>query len=242
MQIRTNSLLHGKEPQKQSKPVKIWTQNERIEKNLAVEHQVQIYLNDLPVMQIICSPKEVLELAIGRMLTDGLIPNGEAVDTITIDDKEETVKMVLKASASESGITQKKKLHTFAWQKEDIFQMSEMMNKGLPLYEDTHAVHCAMLSYKGEVLYQCEDIGRHNALDKVIGHAVIDGVNLEECILFSSGRVPADMAKKVIRAGIPVLAAKGLPTADAVELAKAYNLALLVNVKANNMLVCTEQI
>ena len=66
-----------------------------------------------------------------------------------------------------------------------------------------------------------EDIGRHNALDKCIGYALLKQLELSECILFTTGRVPTDMVQKVIAAGIPVLASKAVPTDQAIELAKS---------------------
>ena len=72
-----------------------------------------------------------------------------------------------------------------------------------------------------------EDIGRHNALDKCIGYALLEQLELSECILFTTGRVPTDMVQKVIAAGIPVLASKAVPTDQAIELAKKYRLNLI---------------
>lgn len=72
-----------------------------------------------------------------------------------------------------------------------------------------------------------EDIGRHNALDKCIGYALLEQLDLSECILFTTGRVPTDMVQKVIAAGIPVLASKAVPTDQAIELAKKYHLNLI---------------
>ena len=57
-------------------------------------------------------------------------------------------------------------------------------------------------------LFSCEDIGRHNALDKVIGYALRHQIDLTECMVYSSGRIPTDMAMKAIYAGIPVLSSK----------------------------------
>lgn len=67
---------------------------------------------------------------------------------------------------------------------------------------------------------RAEDIGRHNALDKVLGWALEQGIPLGECIVYTSGRIPVDMVLKVIRAGVPVFASKAMPTAESVALAK----------------------
>lgn len=66
--------------------------------------------------------------------------------------------------------------------------------------------------HEGRILCACEDIGRHNALDKAVGSVLLAGVPLSECMLYTSGRVPMDMVRKAIRAGVPALVSKTMPT------------------------------
>ena len=105
------------------------------------------------------------------------------------------------------------------------------MGGELPLYRATRAVHSCFLLRAGRILYQCEDLGRHNALDKAVGCALADGVPLGECVLYTSGRVPVDMVRKAIRAGVPALVSKTMPTVQSVELAEEYGLRLLIQKK-----------
>ena len=81
--------------------------------------------------------------------------------------------------------------------------------------------------HKGEIVFACEDLGRHNALDKAVGCAVLAGLPLAECVLYTSGRVPLDMVRKAIRAGVPVLVSKSMPTVQSAELAAEYGLQLV---------------
>ena len=95
------------------------------------------------------------------------------------------------------------------------------------LYKSTHAVHACCLSQEDQLLCCREDIGRHNALDKVIGWALITSTDVTRCTLFTTGRMPADMVTKAIRAGIPLLALKTFPTDHGMALAKLARLTLL---------------
>lgn len=96
-----------------------------------------------------------------------------------------------------------------------------------PLHRRTSSTHSAFLIAGGEILCTAEDIGRHNALDKVIGYGLLNGISMEKCCVFTSGRVPVDVAKKALRAGIPVLISKERPTDDAVKLAQAHGLTII---------------
>lgn len=78
-----------------------------------------------------------------------------------------------------------------------------------------------------EIVFRCEDIGRHSAIDKAVGWALINGIDTSQCILFSSGRISREMVEKVIRAGIPIMAGKGTISKKAVQLARENDLVLI---------------
>ena len=112
-------------------------------------------------------------------------------------------------------------------QPEWVERLTAAMHAGLPLYRATRAVHSCFVLHKGEIVFACEDLGRHNALDKAVGCAVLAGLPLAECVLYTSGRVPLDMVRKAIRAGVPVLVSKSMPTVQSAELAAEYGLQLV---------------
>jgi FdhD protein len=86
----------------------------------------------------------------------------------------------------------------------------------------THAV--ALATPDGRTFIHAEDVGRHNAMDKVIGRAVMDRRDLTALVALLSGRISFEMALKCIRVGIPILTAVSAPTTMALELAQALNL------------------
>lgn len=98
--------------------------------------------------------------------------------------------------------------------------MADAFADGSPLHGITFATHSCILAQKDHILFSCEDIGRHNALDKVIGYALRHNIDLHQCMVYSSGRIPTDMTLKVIHAGIPILSSKASPTSEAIDLAK----------------------
>ena len=117
-----------------------------------------------------------------------------------------------------------------------ILDLFPEMMKGLqPIYQKTGGAHAAVLcDSKGNALLYSEDMGRHNALDKVIGASLIKNISCYDKILLSSGRASLEMIIKTARAGIPVFIAMSRPTSKAVEAAKYYNITLIDMAKDSN--------
>jgi FdhD protein len=105
----------------------------------------------------------------------------------------------------------------------------EILRAGQGVFERTGGLHAAgLFSANGKLASLREDIGRHNAVDKVVGRALIDGaLPAAESILVVSGRAGYEIVQKSISAGIPVLAAVGAPSSLAVSLAREFNQTLI---------------
>lgn len=127
------------------------------------------------------------------------------------------------------------------WSPEQVYGIAgNLFSEDTPIHRRTGSTHSCFLLRGSEILFSAEDIGRHNALDKVIGWALLHGTDLRETAVFTSGRVPIDMARKVIRAGIPVLISKEMPTREAVELAADMRLTLIGKAREDGFIAFTE--
>lgn len=94
-------------------------------------------------------------------------------------------------------------------------------------FQETGGTHTAALAEANQILFQLEDIGRHNALDKVIGRALIEDINLRDKIVLSSGRISTEMVVKVLKQEIPFLVSRSAPTDAAVKIARDRNMTLI---------------
>ncbi|MDX2303971.1 MAG: formate dehydrogenase accessory sulfurtransferase FdhD [Microscillaceae bacterium] len=112
---------------------------------------------------------------------------------------------------------------------ECILQLAENIREEQTVFKHTGGLHAAAIfSPEGELLLLREDIGRHNALDKLIGHFLYQNqLPLSHHILWLSGRVSFEMVQKALKAGIAVLVAVGAPSSLAVDLATQYQMTLI---------------
>ena len=109
-----------------------------------------------------------------------------------------------------------------------ITALPERMRAAQTLFTHTGGIHAAALfSSTGELLVLREDVGRHNAVDKVIGATLVRSHTMDDRILLVSGRAGFELVQKCVVAGIPAMAAVGAPSSLAVELARASGLTLI---------------
>jgi FdhD protein len=116
-------------------------------------------------------------------------------------------------------------------QSEVLHQLPRAMWLAQKTFQATGGLHAAALfNSQGDLLLLREDVGRHNALDKLVGHALRSGAGLwplHDKVLLLSGRASFEVVQKAVAAGIPILAAVGAPSSLAVQTAQAFGLTLV---------------
>ena len=217
-----------------------------VEDSVSVEEPLQITLDGHPIAVVMRTPCDDLDLVRGFLLTEDILPNLDGVMRIDVDKNLNHALVFLKDdvivdfqrhqrnlySASSCGICGKATIDSIRQDHprvEGDFTVSSDVLLGLPdrlreaqrVFNKTGGLHAAALFNKaGELLVLREDVGRHNAIDKVLGYAALESLNLGEVILQVSGRVSFEVMQKAHALGVPVISAISAPTSLAVEFAQ----------------------
>lgn len=223
---------------------------------IIVEKPLNIFINNQHYVTLMYSPSLIEELTVGFLFSEGVIQSIEDVlnvkvvneDSVFITLDKEIIHSFGKERALVSGCAKgsihihmlnekglKKIDSNCRFKADQILKWMNDFNKMPTLFQQTGGVHSCGICGENGIEFIAEDIGRHNALDKLIGKSLIQKNNLENKMLFTSGRVSSDILIKTARAQIPVLVSHSAPTNLVVNMAKNINLTLVGFVRGSRM-------
>jgi FdhD protein len=176
-----------------------------------------IYVNEKPLVSLFCTPEALRELAAGFLYSSGILRDRKEAASAEIEVKEksiwvkmdrplpETLALGLGSGCGGSLVFGPTGLIApleagVRVSPEMIFPLVEEFQSRALIFKETGGTHCAAVCRPEEILFFSEDIGRHNAVDKVIGQALLGGTPLEDKLLLLSGRIAYDIAVKAARA------------------------------------------
>ena len=228
---------------------------------VAVEEPLEIRIGGVPVAVTMRTPGHDEELAIGFCLSEGLrplaarLPDDLAANTVEVEAPGADLGRLQRSfyTSSSCGVCGKGALEAIAVEApriESALQVEVALVGRLPdllraaqaAFEATGGLHATgLFSAAGDLLCVREDVGRHNALDKVLGRAFLDGLlPIADSILCVSGRLSFELVQKAAVAGCPLLVAVGAPSSLAVELAADRGITLCGFVRGASLNVYTE--
>lgn len=213
---------------------------------LARECPVKLFLDGKLFTTLFVSPLELKELAIGHLITEGVISFSE-IKNVEVEGNEVHIWTQIEKQSFNTGNEEKKENEEktskeifvnsgSVFEPQVIFEGTSYLESDT--YKLTRGTHLAALIDKtGELAVQIVDVGRHNAVDKAVGAAFLKGLDLSQYYLLSTGRQPAYMVTKAARAGIPLVATKSMPFDSGVETAKKTNICLIGQLRKDSMLI-----
>jgi FdhD protein len=236
---------------------------------VAEETPLHIFLNQTHYITILCSPNQLKELAIGHLLSEGVLKSAGEIREIRMErggkcrvrlkpeiDAEKRISisqpfthLIVSACGSPDYWPLSKlidrlslaKLNiTLTFEARIISESVKRLNTLAETFRKTGGVHVAALySAGGELLSLSEDVGRHNAVDKVIGDGVTKNLNFENSFLALSGRLSGDIVLKSARMRIPMVASLAAAINSGVEVAQRTGITLIGFVRGKRMNVYT---
>jgi len=231
----------------------------KAEDYVAEEKPFHIFINKRHYATIMCTPQDLKELAIGHLLTEGIVKAVEEIEKITVE--ENVCHINLKSSTNLEtrlklagmfsriipsacgGTYQPQVLKTIGrvssrtTVKAEIIQSCvNGLNRLAETFRRTGGVHAAAVhKADGSLVAFAEDVGRHNAVDKAIGKCALTKTPFGECFLALSGRLTADIVLKAAKVGIPIIASIAAALDSGIEIAKRTNLTLIGFVRGKRM-------
>lgn len=251
-------------PSIEMKVKKIW-HGEIIEcyDKVAAEIPFTININDKEIATLLCTPDNLEELVYGFLYSSRMIAKKSDIKDLYINRKKWAAYIEMDKIPDPS-ITEKR-LYTSGCGKgimyasvqeiamrsplessirikaSQIAELSKWLNHSSELYKVTRGVHTAALSHKGDLpTINIDDVGRHNAVDKVLGFAIMNNLNLSEYILISSGRTSSEILYKARVCDIAINISRGAPTHQAILKARDMAVTLVGFAKGSNFTVYAE--
>jgi FdhD protein len=222
----------------------------RIETPVVTERPLTLFLNAREIVTLMTIGDHPELLAVGYLLNQGMLtPQDEItaidhepdIETIVVRTKRQTdYEDKLKKKVQTSGCAQgtvfgdlmeafdsvhlapEARVHT-SW----LYQLTRKINTQPSLYLKTGAIHGCVLCARDQPLLYMEDVGRHNAVDKIAGYMMLNSVPAADKIFYTTGRLTSEMVIKTVKMGIPILVSRSGFTAWGVELAIKSNLTLI---------------
>lgn len=247
--------LYGKHPARRFEE----GQFSAIADSVVTEARIELDLNDGQLrLAMLCLPRDLEALAVGFLLGEGVLRRPE--DLTAVEPRPAEGKVLLRgdfdAQAMESlarrwtwgsgcgGGGTSRDLDRPAYQRvgvgsvvqpQTLLDLLHQFQLSMDLWRETGGVHACALADNGRILLLAEDVGRHNAFDKVMGLAALKGIGVEDKFILTTGRLSAEIVSKAVACRVPMLVSRCAVTSLALELARRFAVTLVGFVRGRRL-------
>lgn len=220
------------------------------EDDVIEERLISVYINGTLAAQLVSSGGFVAEAAVGYVVSEGWARPDQILSERT---EGQSAFLMLSGEVSHQQLPAFEDIgclssaplneavpldHAFAVPAAYLLQLQGELQRASHEWQTTGGVHAALLAC-GPHIFCCEDISRHTALDKVIGHGITASWDLAECVLMGTGRVPAHAVMQAVHARVPVIVSRSATTFQAILLAERLNITLIAFSRAGRLNIYT---
>lgn len=234
-----------------------------IEDMVAREFPLTIVLNNRELVTLLCSPANLKYLAVGFLSSEGLIKSKDEIKKVIVDDQRGVARVETESDQQlataglfkrfiTSGCGKGASFYNAADARDqvkvesqieisapEVLTLAHEFQHRSQIYRATGGVHSTALCDTMNIIVFGEDIARHNALDKVFGECMLNGIATDDRIIITSGRVSSEILLKIARRKVPIIVSKSAPTSLAVRLAADLGVTLVGFVRGRRMNVYT---
>lgn len=238
-----------------------FTAEEKVSKEELVVREIPftIILNGKELVTLLCTPSGLTNLAIGFLISEGLLNRKEAIKEMTLNEKGWYIQINADENAIDFEVLSSRRLITSGCagaasfyrsqdvrgiasinsssqvSRDQVFSLMKEFQQKSSLFRRTGGVHSCALATSEKIEIFAEDIGRHNAVDKVFGECFLKEIQTQNKALLTSGRVSSEILIKVARRQVPIIISPAAPTDLAIGLAQKIGLTVIGFVRGKRM-------
>ena len=235
-------------------------ENKEIETSVVTERPLTLYLNGQEIVTMMTIGDHPDLLAAGYLFNQNMLRADDVITAIDHDDdldvivvrteRETDYEEKLKKKVQTSGCAQGTMFGDLMEEFEDVklndgacvhtswlYELQKKINTVPSLYLKAGAIHGCVLCEKDKPVLYVEDVGRHNAVDKIAGYMLLNNIPAGDKIFYTTGRLTSEMVIKTVKMGIPILLSRSGFTAWGVDLAKQAGLTLIGRMRGKRFVV-----
>ena len=226
---------------------------EEVKSDVVREQPLTVYVNGERFVTLLCSPFQLEALVVGYLWMEKVIGGVDEIAALSVSEVDGRTEVTLThrvtlpterilTSGCGGGITFRIDPRLFSPVRSSIRVTPEVLAARLKdlfsaavHYQASRGIHGAALTDGDRLLIMAEDVGRHNAVDKIKGDALLRGIATADRILLSTGRISSEMLLKAARMAVPVVASRTSPTEMAIGLAEQLGITVVGYVRSDSL-------
>ena len=259
----TNELILGPDPSNENLSAAVRGTNEKgetVDLRVVTERPLTLFLNSQEIVTMMTIGDHPDLLALGYLINQNMLKPEDPIKAVDYDDElgvvvvrtdtetrfEEKMKKKVRTSGCAQGTVFGDVIEAFDDVKLDsrailktswLHALTKQINTTPSLYLEAGAIHGCVLCEKDRALVYVEDVGRHNAVDKIAGWMAVNKAEPDTKIFYTTGRLTSEMVIKTVMMGIPILVSRSGFTAWGVELARQAGLTLIGRARGKRFVV-----